>query len=88
MTIDTFADYSDMALNLVDLDRYPIADLDQGEGAAFLLRCQQHIEQHGWCSFDGFIRPDALAAETKALLPGAEVLNVRRNIFQGEKARG
>ncbi len=51
MTIDTFSDYSDMDLNLVDLV--------QGEGAAFLLRGQQHIEPHGWCSFDGFIRPDA-----------------------------
>ncbi|MCP4286622.1 MAG: hypothetical protein GY792_19610 [Gammaproteobacteria bacterium] len=47
MTIDTFTDYSDMALNLVDLV--------QGESTACLLRSQQH----GWCSFDGFIRPDA-----------------------------
>ena len=25
-----------MTLNLIDLDRYPIGDLDQGEGAALL----------------------------------------------------
>ncbi|SLN63816.1 HalD/BesD family halogenase [Ruegeria meonggei] len=77
---------ADMALNLVDLARYPIADLETGEGAEFLKVCQDHMETHGWCNLDGFIRPDALAAledETTNFLPGAEVLTIKRNIYQG-----
>ncbi len=77
---------TDMALNLVDLARYPIADLETGEGAEFLKACQDHMETHGWCNLDGFIRPDALAAledEATNLLPGAEVLTIKRNIYQG-----
>ncbi len=77
---------TDMALNLVDLARYPIADLETGEGAAFLKECQDHMEAHGWCNLDGFIRPDALATledESSDLLPGAEVLTIKRNIYQG-----
>ena len=81
-----FSTQSDMALNLVDLDRYPIEDMDHGPGAAFLKDCQQHMEKHGWCNLDGFIRTDALAAlgkEANALLPSAPVLTIRRNIYQG-----
>ncbi len=76
----------DMALNLVDLGRYPIADLDQGPGAEFLAQCQAQIEEHGWCNLDGFIREDALAAlaeESNALLPSAPVLTIKRTIYQG-----
>jgi len=76
----------DIALDLVDLDRFPIADLDQGRGAAFLAECQQTMEDNGWCNLDGFIRPDALAnlaAESNDLLPTADVLTIKRNIYQG-----
>ncbi len=77
---------TDMALNLVDLAHYPIGDLDTGAGATFLKECRDHMETHGWCNLDGFIRPDALAAledESSNLLPGAEVLTIKRNIYQG-----
>ena len=87
MTIDTFSQHNDMALNLIDLNRYPISNLNQTDGAAFLLACQQHMDANGWCSFDGFIRPEglmALAAEANTLLPNAETLTIKRNIYQGE----
>jgi hypothetical protein len=77
----------DMALNLIDLKRYPIADLDQGNGAAFLKSCQDDMDEHGWCNFDGFIKTDALAAlaaESNDLLPTAETLTIKRNIYQGK----
>jgi hypothetical protein len=77
---------ADMVLNLVDLARYPIADLESFEGAAFLAECQAHMDAHGWCNLDGFIRPEALAAlakESNDLLPTAEVLTIKRNIYQG-----
>ena len=77
---------SDIVSELVDLARYPIADLDRGEGATFLEACQQSMLEHGWCNLDGFIRSDALnklAAESNVLLPSAEVLTIKRNIYQG-----
>lgn len=76
----------DMVLNLVDLARYPIADLESTEGAAFLKQCQADMDAQGWCNLDGFIRPDALAAleeESSYLLPTADVLTIKRNIYQG-----
>jgi hypothetical protein len=36
MSTSIFNEHADMALNLIDLERYPIGDLDQGEGALFL----------------------------------------------------
>jgi hypothetical protein len=77
---------TDMVLSLVDLERYPIADLESAKGAAFLKTCQDQMEEHGWCNLDGFIRPEALAAladESNALLPAADVLTIKRNIYQG-----
>lgn len=76
----------DIALELVDLDRYPIAELDHGPGAEFLAECQRNMEVQGWCNLDGFIRPEAverLKQEANDLLPTAEVLHVKRNIYQG-----
>ena len=76
----------DIALELVDLDRYPICDLDSRQGAAFLAECQHHMDEHGWCNLAGFLRKEALEqlnGEANALLPTAEVLHVKRNIYQG-----
>ena len=76
----------DPVLDLVDLERYPIADLDHGAGAAFLAECQDSMDANGWCNLDGFLRPDALKllnGEANELLPTAEVLHVKRNIYQG-----
>ena len=87
MKSDILKQHSDMALNLVDLERYPITDISQGEGAEFLQTCQEHMEEHGWCNFDGFIHPEALAIlgnEANSLLPVAETLTIKRNIYQGE----
>jgi len=76
----------DMALELVDLERFPIADLDSGPGAAFLAQCQESMEAKGWCNLDGFIREDALEAlstESRNLLPNAPTLTIKRTIYQG-----
>ena len=76
----------DIALELIDLDRYPIANLDSGRGAAFLSECQRHMDEYGWCNLAGFLREDALDrlnGEANDLLPTAEVLHVKRNIYQG-----
>lgn len=75
----------DVALRLVDLDRYPIADLDHGVGASFLDLCRKSMDRLGWCNLEGFIHAEALErlnGEAAALLPAAEILNVKRNIYQ------
>lgn len=77
----------DSILDLVDLDRYPIIDLEHGEGAAFLRECAEHMAVHGWCNLDGFIRPDGLerlAGEANDLLPTAEHLTIKRTIYGGK----
>ncbi|WP_108880905.1 HalD/BesD family halogenase [Anderseniella sp. Alg231-50] len=76
----------DIALDLIDLDRYPIADLGSTAGAQFLTECQRNMEDRGWCNLGGFVRADALErlnTEANDLLPTAEVLHVKRNIYQG-----
>ncbi|GAB5439151.1 HalD/BesD family halogenase [Falsiruegeria mediterranea] len=76
----------DMALDLIDLDRYPIADLESGAGAVFLEQCQRHMDEHGWCNLADFLRTEALEqlnGEANELLPTAETLHVKRNIYQG-----
>jgi len=86
MMTDTDRTRRDIALDLIDLDRYPIADLDRGAGAEFLAKCQRSMEKRGWCNLDGFIRTPALEqlnTEANDLLPTAEVLHVKRNIYQG-----
>ena len=54
----TLAPYADV----VDLDRYPIHDLDSAAGQAFLADCRAQLAEKGVCSLPGFIRPDAVAA--------------------------
>ncbi len=83
---DTRQSKYDIALDLIDLDRYPIADLDSGAGAEFLAKCQHLMDEHGWCNLAGFIRTAALErlnGEANDLLPTAEILHVKRNIYQG-----
>ncbi|MEW2918365.1 hypothetical protein AB1A64_14960 [Ruegeria sp. ANG10] len=83
---DTSQSKRDVALDFVDLDRYPIADLDNGPGAQFLAECQHSINTNGWCNLDSFLHSEALKhlnAEANALLPTAEILRVKRNIYQG-----
>lgn len=86
MTDTNTSNRNDIALELVDLDRYPIGNLDNGAGGDFLAKCQRSMEIHGWCNLDRFVRKDALSRlnqEANDLLPTAEVLHVKRNIYQG-----
>ena len=59
---------------IVDLDRYPIADLTQPGGRAAIDDCHRQLDRAGVCLLPGFIRPAALTAmiaEARALAPGA-----------------
>lgn len=51
--------------NVVDLDRYPIHDLDSERGQAFIQKCREDLEANGACNLPGFIKPEAVAAMVK-----------------------
>lgn len=87
MAEHSFTDGRDEILNLIDLERYPILDLDREPAAEFLRQCRESMETQGWCNLDGFIRPkalEALAKEANDLLPSAESLTIKRSIYGGK----
>ncbi len=53
------------ASNMVDLTRYPIADLESAEGTAFARNCREEYLQTGLCMLTEFIVPEALQALAK-----------------------
>ncbi|WP_338549428.1 HalD/BesD family halogenase [Roseovarius phycicola] len=60
--------------------------MERGPGAKFLADCQRNMKANGWCNLSGFIHDDALVllnSEANELLPSADVLHVKRNIYQG-----
>lgn len=70
--------------DLIDLDRYPIADLAGRAGRNLIARCRADLKSEGAANLDGFVRPDAIASlvrEAEALLPEALVKRQRRNIY-------
>lgn len=60
--------------DIVDLDRYPVADLGAPKGRAVVAEGRARLDRDGLCLMPGFIRADALAAmraESDALWPTA-----------------
>ncbi len=53
----TRLDYADV----VDLDMYPIDDLDGDGGLALVAQCQAQLAAEAACTLPGFIRPEAVA---------------------------
>ena len=47
---------------VVDLDAYPIHDLDDDGGLALVGECRRQLAATGGCTLPGFIRPEAVAA--------------------------
>jgi hypothetical protein len=59
---------------LVDLDRYPVTDLETPQARALVARGRERLDSTGLCSLPGFLRPGIaarLAAEATALVPCA-----------------
>lgn len=66
-------DAADLA-NIVDIDRYPIADLTRPVGRALVDDCRRQLHETGVCLLPGFVRQAALAAmigEARSLAPDA-----------------
>lgn len=71
--------------DLVDLERYPILDLESSAARALIAQCRADLKAEGAANLYGFIRPaavDALVREAEALLPVARVKKSgSRNVY-------
>ena len=47
---------------ILDLDRYPVADPDRDPGRELLERCRGELRAGGACQLEGFVRPGAVRA--------------------------
>ena len=47
--------------SVVDLDRYPIADLGAPDGLAVINACQKQLNDTGLCLLPGIVRAEAIA---------------------------
>ncbi len=72
------------AAEMVDLERYPIADLNSARGRAFARQCRQEYLDTGLCMLAEFITPRAreiLAAEANALSARAYFCDNTHNAY-------
>ncbi|MXZ73865.1 MAG: phytanoyl-CoA dioxygenase family protein [Gemmatimonadetes bacterium] len=71
---------------LVDVDRYPLEDLDSRDGQAFLASCQSGLEEQSICVLEGFLNPRTVAGmvrETSALIPLGYYYDRPRTSYEG-----
>ncbi|MGI9335505.1 MAG: HalD/BesD family halogenase [Gammaproteobacteria bacterium] len=76
------------AADMVDLVRYPVANLQSVEGAAFVRRCRQQYLDTGLCMLPSFIRPQALqrlAEEANGLAGEAYFCKSTHNAYLTEE---
>lgn len=59
--------------DVVDLDRYPIHDLDSDAGYGLVEECRAQLVAQGACALEGFIRPGAVAEMARLALSLEEV---------------
>src|ERR1700733_10378834 len=45
--------------DVIDLDRYPINDLDSDRGRAFVVDCREQLRRDGVCNLPGFVTAQA-----------------------------
>ena len=64
----------------LDLERYPIDDLDGERARALIADCRSQLERTGLCLLPGFLGPDAVAQSVAELEPRVE------NAFRKERA--
>ena len=51
----------------IDLERYPIDDLEGPAGRALLARCRDQLRSLGACELEGFLRGDAVAGAVRSV---------------------
>ncbi len=75
------------AAQMVNLSRYPIANLETAEGAGFAAECRQRYLDDGLCALPEFILPQAqriLAEEANAVCDEAYFCNSTHNAYLSE----
>jgi hypothetical protein len=78
---------------LIDLERFPIDDLDSSLGCDFLRECQAELDAAGACNLASFVRDHAIetmVAEALELLSLAYRKDIRRNAYftqDGQRCR-
>ena len=76
---------------IVDLDRYPIADLGNGPGEEFATQCRDQFSDSGLCMLPGFVRQSALKTmgeESDRYLGHAYFCDSSHNAYLTEVADG
>lgn len=53
----------------IDLDRYPIDDLDAPAGRELVARCREQLRARGACELEGFVRAPAVAETVRGVAP-------------------
>jgi hypothetical protein len=53
----------------LDLDRYPLGDLDGPQGQALIEACRRELSARGLFNLEGFVRPGALAQCIAEVMP-------------------
>jgi hypothetical protein len=69
---------------IVDLDRYPIDQLDLPAGETLIRRCRQMLAETGACQLHGFVQPGAtaqLVAEADGLRSSAHRTDDTHNVY-------
>lgn len=70
---------------VLDLDRYPILNLDSAEGRALIASCQSSLAERAVCVMPGFVREAALeqlAGEANAAAPQGHHINQPRFSYE------
>jgi alkylated DNA repair dioxygenase AlkB len=78
------------AADIVDLSRYPIADLESAEGVACVSQYRQDFNEAGLCILPNFIRADALrklADESNAVTDQAYFCQSTHNVYLTDEDR-
>ena len=76
---------------MVDLDRYPIAELDSADALGFSAKCRESYLETGLCMLPSFVRPEALdilAQEANGLTDEAYFCKSTHNAYLTEEGDG
>ena len=77
---------------LLDLDRFPLGELDGAPARALLAHCRKELHRTGMFSLEGLIRPQALErciAEGEPVLGSASFTHAREhNIYFDDTIQG
>lgn len=76
---------SELLRDWVDIERYPIDDLDSPAGQRLVQQCRASLAKSNFFALPGFITPEAsalMAGEAEDLLPESHFMKNRRTVYQ------